>query len=227
MSGNPGNPTGAVLDRDTLERLIKLSDEHDFVIASDECYSEIYFDEALPPTGLLEVCAQMGRTDYRNCVVFHSLSKRSNLPGLRSGFVAGDAHLLNRFLLYRTYHGCAMPVQHQLASIAAWNDESHVKANRDLYREKFSAVLDILGDHLDVQAPDASFYLWPKTPIDDQEFAKRLFAQQHVTVLPGQYLSRTIGGENPGKNRVRMALVATLDECVTAAERIKSFVSSL
>ncbi|MCG8316332.1 MAG: succinyldiaminopimelate transaminase, partial [Pseudomonadales bacterium] len=224
---SPGNPTGAVLDKPTLKNLIQLSDQHDFVIASDECYSELYFDEAQPPTGLLEVCSEIGRKDYKNCVVFHSLSKRSNLPGLRSGFVAGDSELLAKFLLYRTYHGCAMPVHQQLASIAAWNDETHVKANRDLYREKFAAVLDILGDHLKVSAPQASFYLWPETPIDDREFARKLFAQQHVTVLPGQFLSRTIDGLNPGQNRVRMALVATLDECVEAAERIKTFVLSL
>ncbi|MCG8671898.1 MAG: succinyldiaminopimelate transaminase [Pseudomonadales bacterium] len=224
---SPGNPTGAVVSEAELKKLIALSDEFDFVIASDECYSEIYFDENQPPTGLLEACQKLGRTDYKNCTVFHSLSKRSNLPGLRSGFVAGDATLLAQFLLYRTYHGCAMPIQHQLASIAAWNDEAHVKANRDLYRQKFAAVLDILGDSLKVEAPEASFYLWPETPIDDQQFAKQLFEQQHITVLPGQFLSRTINGLNPGQNRVRMALVATVEECVEAAERIKLFVSNL
>ncbi|MCG8314260.1 MAG: succinyldiaminopimelate transaminase [Pseudomonadales bacterium] len=224
---SPGNPTGAVLDSATLQTLIELSDRYDFVIASDECYSELYFDESQPPTGLLEVCAAMGRHHYKNCVVFHSLSKRSNLPGLRSGFVAGDCDLLTKFLLYRTYHGCAMPVQHQLASVSAWRDEAHVKTNRDLYREKFAAVLDILGSHIKVTPPEASFYLWPETPIDDREFAKQLFTQQHVTVLPGQFLSRTIDGQNPGQNRVRMALVATLDECVEAAERIKNFILSL
>ncbi|PIE42313.1 MAG: succinyldiaminopimelate transaminase [Gammaproteobacteria bacterium] len=224
---SPGNPTGAVINETELKSLIALSDQYDFIIASDECYSEVYFDEQNPPTGLLEVCDKTGRTDYKNCVVFHSLSKRSNLPGLRSGFVAGDARLLEKFLLYRTYHGCSMPIQHQVASIAAWNDETHVKANRDLYREKFAAVLDILGDSLNVTAPQASFYLWPETPIDDKQFARQLFEQQHVTVLPGQYLSRTIDGLNPGANRVRMALVATLDECVEAAERIKTFVAKL
>ena len=224
---SPGNPSGAVLDEATLHTLLKLSDEHDFVIASDECYSELYFDEDNPPTGLLQACDTMGRNDYRNCVVFHSLSKRSNLPGLRSGFVAGDADILSRFLLYRTYHGCAMPVQHQLASIAAWNDEDHVKENRSLYRRKFAAVLEHLDGCLNVSAPEASFYLWPETPIDDQAFAKALFGQQHVTVLPGQYLSRTIDGLNPGQNRVRMALVATLEECVEAADRIRTFVNSL
>lgn len=224
---SPGNPSGAVIDNQTLAQLLDLADEHDFIIASDECYSELYFDEANPPTGLLEVCAKTGRHDYRNCVVFHSLSKRSNLPGLRSGFVAGDAEILNQFLLYRTYHGCAMPVQHQLASAAAWSDEEHVKVNRDLYRSKFTAVLERLQGHIDVKAPDASFYLWPATPIDDETFAKELFRQQHITVLPGRYLSRTVAGLNPGENRVRMALVATLEECIEAAERMRTFLTSL
>lgn len=224
---SPGNPSGAVLDEATLTTLLALSDEHDFVIASDECYSELYFDERNPPVGLLQVCANQGRHDYKNCVVFHSLSKRSNLPGLRSGFVAGDAGILAKFLLYRTYHGCAMPVQHQLASIAAWQDEAHVKANRDLYRAKFEAVLARLSSHLKVSAPDAGFYLWPETPIDDREFAQRLFSEQHITVLPGQFLSRTINGRNPGQNRIRMALVATLDECTAAADRLTTFLRSL
>jgi N-succinyldiaminopimelate aminotransferase len=160
-------------------------------------------------------------------VVFHSLSKRSNLPGLRSGFVAGDATILQSFLLYRTYHGCAMPVQTQLASVAAWNDEAHVKANRDLYREKFDAVLAILGDVLDVQRPDGGFYLWAKTPIDDETFTRELFAQEHVTVVPGSYLSREVDGSNPGAGRVRMALVAPLADCVAAAKRIRTFVEGL
>jgi N-succinyldiaminopimelate aminotransferase len=224
---NPGNPTGAVLDAATLTRLITLADRHDFVIAGDECYSEIYFDEAEPPLGLLELCRQIGRDDYRRCVVFHSLSKRSNLPGLRSGFVAGDAQLLQRFLLYRTYHGCALPVHVQQASIAAWNDEAHVRQNRALYRQKFDSVLQILGDRLDVTKPDAGFYLWAGTPCDDTEFARGLFAQQNVTVLPGQFLAREANGVNPGARRIRMALVATVDECVEAARRICSFVESL
>jgi len=224
---SPGNPTGAVLDTATLKQLIELADRYDFVIASDECYSEIYFDEQRPPVGLLEVCRQIGRDDYRRCVVFHSLSKRSNVPGLRSGFVAGDAALLQRFLLYRTYHGCAMPVQHQYASIAAWNDEAHVRANRALYREKFERVLDILGDSLDVAKPDAGFYLWAGTPIDDTEFARQLFAQENVTVLPGQFLARATAAGNPGERRVRMALVAGVDECVQAAQRIRRFVDRL
>ncbi|NBK24712.1 MAG: aminotransferase class I/II-fold pyridoxal phosphate-dependent enzyme [Spirochaetia bacterium] len=177
--------------------------------------------------GLLEACARLGRHDYKNCVVFHSLSKRSNLPGLRSGFIAGDAALLKPFLLYRTYHGCAMPLQTQLASIAAWNDEQHVAENRDLYTRKFRAVIDILSPVLPVQQTDASFYLWVETPIDEETFAQQLFAQQNVTVLPGSYLSRTVDGINPGKNRVRMALVAGVDECIEAAQRIRAFVESL
>jgi N-succinyldiaminopimelate aminotransferase len=223
----PGNPSGAVLDTTALQQLIELADRHDFVIASDECYSELYPDEANPPTGLLAAAAAMGRTDYRRCVVFHSLSKRSNLPGLRSGFVAGDADILAGFLRYRTYHGCSMPPATQAASIAAWQDETHVRENRELYRRKFAAVLDILGGVLDVQAPDASFYLWPRTPIDDAEFARGLFAQQNVTVLPGSYLSRDAHGGNPGQDHVRMALVAPLEDCVEAAKRIRDFVAGL
>ena len=224
---SPGNPTGALVPLDTLKRLIALADEHDFVIAADECYSELYFDEAQPPVGLLSACAALGRDDFKRCVVFHSLSKRSNLPGLRSGFVAGDADILEAFLLYRTYHGCALPVQTQLASIAAWNDEIHVQANRQLYREKFDAVLEILSPVMDVQRPDGGFYLWPKTPIDDQQFSRELYAREHVTVVPGSYLSREINGVNPGRNRVRMALVAPLNDCVEAAERIRAFIATL
>jgi N-succinyldiaminopimelate aminotransferase len=224
---SPGNPTGALIPLPTLKRLIALADKFDFVIAADECYSELYFDEGNPPAGLLSACAELGRSDFKRCVVFHSLSKRSNLPGLRSGFVAGDADILKSFLLYRTYHGCAMPVQTQLASVAAWNDEAHVKANRDLYREKFDALLAILDGVLDVQRPDGGFYLWAKTPIDDETFTRELFAREHVTVVPGSYLSRAVDGHNPGAGRVRMALVAPLAECVVAAERIRDFVKSL
>ena len=223
----PGNPSGAVTDIATLQKLIRLADQYDFVIVSDECYSELYFDEDAPPPGLLQACAEMGRNDYHRCVVFHSLSKRSNLPGLRSGFVAGDATVLASFLLYRTYHGCAMPVQHQLASVAAWQDEDHVKENRDRYREKFTAVLEELNGCLDVAQPDASFYLWAKTPIADTDFAQQLFEQQHVTVLPGSYLSREVDGLNPGRGYVRMALVAELDNCVDAARLIRRFVAGL
>ena len=221
---SPGNPTGALIPVDTLKKLIALADEHDFVIAADECYSELYFDEQTPPPGLLSACVELGRKDFKRCVVFHSLSKRSNLPGLRSGFVAGDADILKAFLLYRTYHGCAMPVQTQLASIAAWNDEAHVRANRDLYREKFDAVLDILAPVLDVQRPDGGFYLWPSVGTDDAAFCRDLFVDQHVTVVPGSYLSREVDGVNPGAGRVRLALVAPLAECIEAAERIRDFV---
>ncbi|AVO54833.1 succinyldiaminopimelate transaminase [Ectopseudomonas mendocina] len=221
---SPGNPTGALIPLATLKKLIALADEHDFVIAADECYSELYFDEDAPPPGLLSACAELGRNDFKRCVVFHSLSKRSNLPGLRSGFVAGDADILKHFLLYRTYHGCAMPVQTQLASVAAWNDEAHVRANRDMYREKFDAVLDILGPVMDVQRPDGGFYLWARTPGDDTLFTRDLFASEHVTVVPGSYLSREVNGVNPGAGRVRMALVAPLAECIEAAERIARFI---
>ncbi len=223
----PGNPTGAVADVAYLQKLIGLADEHDFVIASDECYSELYFDEAAPPAGLLQAAAEMGRNDYRRCVVFHSLSKRSNLPGLRSGFVAGDAEVLARFLKYRTYHGCALPPHTQAASIAAWRDEAHVKANREIYRQKFDAVLAVLQPVMKVEQPDAGFYLWPETPNSDTEFAKQLFARQNVTVLPGSYLSREAHGNNPGTHRVRMALVAELDECIEAAGRIREYIEGL
>ena len=223
----PGNPSGAVMSQDYLGSLIALADRYDFVIASDECYSELYFDEDTPPTGLLQACAALGRHDFRRCVVFHSLSKRSNLPGLRSGFVAGDADILKDFLLYRTYHGCAMPVQTQLASIAAWQDEAHVRANRELYRQKFDQVLDVLGGCLAVTKPQASFYLWAPTPIADTEFAAGLFHQQHVTVLPGSFLSREVDGQTPGANYVRMALVAEPEKCVEAAQRIRQYVESL
>lgn len=224
---SPGNPTGAVMSSEQLKQVIALADQYDFVIASDECYSELYFDEQNPPVGLLQACAELGRDDFARCVVFHSLSKRSNLPGLRSGFVGGDAKILEKFLLYRTYHGCAMPVPTQLASMAAWQDEQHVIDNRSAYREKFDAVLNILDGCLDVQKPDASFYLWPKTPIKGELFAQQLFAQQKVTVLPGSYLARAANGINPGEDYVRMALVAPLAECIEAAQRIKAFVQLL
>lgn len=224
---SPGNPTGAVHDADTLKKLLALSDQYDFVVASDECYSEIYRDESKPPVGLLEVCAQLGRDDYHNCVVFHSLSKRSNLPGMRSGFIAGDAKRVMPFLKYRTYHGCSMPVQHQIASTAAWQDEAHVMENRDLYREKFAAVSEILSPVMDINLPEASFYLWAKTPTDDEAFTRGLLEQQNVTVLPGRYLARETHGKQPGEGYVRMALVATVDECVEAAQRIRRYIESL
>ncbi len=224
---SPGNPTGAVTDIPTLQKLITLAEQHDFIIAADECYSELYFDEQNPPPGLLQAAYEAGNTNFKRCVVFHSLSKRSNLPGLRSGFVAGDAEVIGGFFKYRTYHGCAMPLTHQIASIHVWADETHVAENRRLYREKFDAVLDILKPVMDLDRPDASFYLWAKTPMDDAEFARSLFAQQNVTVLPGSYLSRSRNNSNPGSGRIRMALVAKTGECIEAAKRIRSYIESL
>lgn len=224
---SPGNPTGEIIGQSTHQKLIKLALKYDFVIASDECYSEIYADEDKPPQGLLESAQAMGHSSFKNCVIFHSLSKRSNAPGLRSGFVAGDADILAKFFKYRTYHGCAMPVPTQYASIAGWQDESHVIENRQFYREKFAAVIAILADVCIVQQPPASFYLWLKTEIDETEFAQKLFAQENITVLPGSFLSREVNGVNPGKNHVRLALVAPVPECIEAAHRIKNFINSL
>lgn len=224
---SPGNPTGHVLPLESLKQLIELADQYHFIIAGDECYSELYLDEAQPPLGLLQACAQMGRTDYARCVVFHSLSKRSNLPGLRSGFVAGDANILQQFLLYRTYQGCALPVPTQLASTLAWQDETHVIENRALYRKKFQQALAILQPVIPVSAPEGGFYLWLKTPIPAETFAQRLYAQQNVTVLPGNYLARPTEQGNPGADYVRMALVATLEECVQACERVRAFLEGL
>ena len=224
---SPGNPTGRVISSETYQRLITLADKYDFVIVSDECYSELYFDENNPPVGLLQACAEMGRDSYRRCVVFHSLSKRSNLPGLRSGFVAGDAQLLQQYLRYRTYHGATLPLPIQMASIAAWQDEDHVVANRDEYRKKFAAVDKILADTWQLTAPTAGFYYWAKTSIDDTVFAKKLFQQQHVSVLPGSYLSREAAAINPGNQHVRIALVAQQSECIEAAKRIVNFIQTL
>jgi N-succinyldiaminopimelate aminotransferase len=224
---SPGNPTGAVLDRQFLAQAIELADRHDFVIASDECYSDIYLDETAPPVGLAEVCSELGREDMRRCVVFHSLSKRSSVPGLRSGFVAGDARLMAGFRLYRTYHGCAVPLAVQLASIPAWEDEDHVVASRRLYQEKFDAVLPMLDGVLQAARPAAAFYLWVTTPVDDETFARELFTRQNVTVLPGRYLSRPTAAGDPGEGRVRISLVATKEECVEAAGRIRDFCLSL
>ncbi|MDO9141347.1 MAG: succinyldiaminopimelate transaminase [Methylobacter sp.] len=224
---SPGNPTGAVIDQASLEKLLKLAEKYDFVIASDECYSEIYDDEANPPPSLLQTAYNRGNTAFKRCVVFHSLSKRSNAPGLRSGFVAGDAELLKAYFHYRTYHGCVMPLPTQHASIQAWQDEAHVIENRRLYREKFAAFIELLGDVCTVIKPPASFYVWLKTPIADTEFARQLFAQQNITVLPGSFLSRDFDGINPGLNHVRIALVAPLEECKDAANRIKIFLNSL
>ncbi|MFI0398264.1 MAG: succinyldiaminopimelate transaminase [Thiolinea sp.] len=223
----PGNPTGAVMSIAQLQKLINLAQQYNFVIASDECYSELYFDEDQPPVGLLQAAAQMGNSAYKHCVVFHSLSKRSNAPGMRSGFIAGDAEILAKFLLYRTYHGCAMPPPFQAASVAAWQDETHVRANRDQYRAKFEAVLEILSPVMAVKKPDAGFYLWPSTPIDDQTFTKELVARANVHIVPGSYLSRETTAGNPGHNRVRMALVATQAECIEAAQRIRHVIENL
>ena len=222
---NPGNPSGAITSLDTLRQLVGLAREHDFVIVSDECYSEIYDDEASPPPGLLQACLQAGLPGYDNCLVFHSLSKRSNLPGLRSGFVAGDAGLIDAFLRYRTYHGCAMPLHHQQASIAAWTDEEHVRENRGLYRQKFDAVCERLAGVLDIQRPAAGFYLWPHTPMADTELARRLYAEHHVTVLPGRFLGRDTAAGNPGEQRVRMALVPPLEDCLRAADSLRELLA--
>ena len=221
---SPGNPTGAVMPMSDWEKLFALSDQYGFVIASDECYSEIYFrDEA--PLGGLEAAAKLGRTDFKNLVAFTSLSKRSNVPGMRSGFVAGDANILKQFLLYRTYHGSAMSGMVQAASVAAWNDEAHVVANREQYRQKFAAVTPMLEAVMDVRLPDAGFYLWAAVPGgDDVAFARDLLAQYNVTVLPGSYLAREAQGFNPGAGRIRMALVAETAECLEAAQRIVAFI---
>lgn len=221
---SPGNPTGSVMPISDWKTLFDLSDRYGFVIASDECYSEIYFRD-VPPLGGLEAAYKLGRTDYKNLVAFTSLSKRSNVPGMRSGFVAGDANLLKQFLLYRTYHGSAMSGMVQAASIAAWNDEAHVVANRDMYRQKFAAVTPLLAQVLNVKLPDAGFYLWAAVPGgDDQAFARDLLSQYNVTVLPGSFLARESQGFNPGAGRIRMALVAETQECLQAAKRIVEFV---
>lgn len=217
---SPGNPSGKVMSIDQWKQVFELSDRYGFVIAADECYSEIYFDEAHPPLGALQAAHLLGR-DYTRLVVFSSLSKRSNVPGMRSGFVAGDAKILEKFLLYRTYHGCAMNPAVQAASIAAWNDERHVIENRRLYDEKFKAVTPLLQDVLDVDMPDAAFYLWARTPIADTEFALKLYRDFNVTVLPGSFLAREAHGINPGKGFIRLALVASPGECMEAANRIK------
>ncbi|MGM0554064.1 MAG: succinyldiaminopimelate transaminase [Pseudomonadota bacterium] len=220
---NPGNPAGACMSESAMQELIRLAQRYDFVIAADECYSEIYHPDATPPAGLLGAAARMGNDRFERCVVFHSLSKRSNLPGLRSGFVAGDARLLERFALYRTYHGCTLPPPTQAISRAAWSDEAHVADNRSLYAQKFAAVVPILEPFLEVRVPDAGFYLWPRVPDgDDEGFARRTYAEAGVTVLPGRYLSRSDSenGHNPGAGHVRMALVAEPDACREAAQRI-------
>lgn len=219
---NPGNPSGAVIGEAALVGLLERAHEYDFVIAADECYSEIYRDEASPPVGLLEAAANAGLGTAR-CVAFNSLSKRSNLPGLRSGFAAGDADLISRYYDYRTYHGCAMPALVAEASRLAWRDEAHVVANRAVYREKFDAVQPILAAAMDVAMPAAAFYLWPRTPVDGERFAAALYESEHIVVLPGSYLGREQDGVNPGADRVRIALVAPLADCVEAAHRLADF----
>lgn len=223
---SPGNPTGAVLNLDDWKELFALSDRYGFVIAADECYSEIYF-KAEAPLGSLQAARELGRNDYQRLITLSSLSKRSNVPGMRSGFVAGDAEIIKKFLLYRTYHGSAMSPNIQAASVVAWNDEVHVQENRDKYKRKFAQITPILQEVLDVKLPDAAFYLWAKIPdamgLSDTEFARRLYEEYNVTVLPGSYLAREAHGINPGQNRIRMALVAEPEECLEAAQRIVSF----
>ena len=224
---SPDNPTGRVMRFEDWRELFALADRYGFVIASDECYSEIYFDEGNPPLGALAAARRLGRDDYRNLVVFGSLSKRSNVPGMRSGFVAGEAKLIKSFLLYRTYHGAAMSDAVALASIAAWNDEAHVVANRALYAEKFSTLHPILDAALPCAFPDAAFYFWVPTPIADTDFARRLYAEQAVTVLPGSFIGRNAAGVNPGENFIRIALVDSLSECSEAVRRIVETVRTL
>ncbi|WP_198335069.1 succinyldiaminopimelate transaminase [Psychrobacter namhaensis] len=225
---SPNNPTGSVMTMDDWEHLIRLSDQYGFIIASDECYSELYFDKA--PIGLLQACAALGRNDFHNCLVFHSLSKRSNLPGLRSGFVAGDAKILQAYLQYRTYQGCAMPIPHQLASIAAWQDEKHVAHNRQLYQEKFALWMSELGELLELRMPDAGFYFWIKVPEqfngDDEVFVKALYEQANIHALAGRYLSREVNGHNPGQGYVRIALVASVEESREAISRIRQLLGA-
>ncbi|MFZ2301215.1 MAG: succinyldiaminopimelate transaminase [Gallionella sp.] len=221
---SPGNPTGRVMPLAEWQALFEMSDRYGFVIASDECYSEIYFGEE-KPLGALQAAQQLGRSNYKNLVVFSSLSKRSNVPGMRSGFVAGDAGVIAKFTLYRTYHGSAMNPAIQATSLAAWNDEAHVAENRRLYAEKFTRVLEILKPVLPVAMPDAGFYLWVRTPMADTAFAQALYRDYNVTVLPGSYLARTAQGVNPGENFVRLALVANTEEAVEGAQRIKELVA--
>lgn len=220
----PGNPTGAVNSQAALQRLIQKAHTHDFIIVSDECYSEIYREEHGPPCGLLQAAAAMGMGTFDRCLAFHSLSKRSNLPGLRSGFVAGDAKLIAKFVQYRTYQGCSMSGAVQQASIAAWNDETHVRENRLEYDKKYKAVASVMKPALPIAIPPAGFYLWPQLSIDDQSFTQRMLADYNVRIVPGSYLAQNNNNQgnsqdNPGKNRVRLALVAPLDECITAAKR--------
>lgn len=225
----PGNPSGAVMPVAMLQQAIELAQKHNFIVVSDECYSEIYSDEEAPPPGLLEAAAAMGNDQFEHCIVFNSLSKRSNLPGLRSGYVAGYAGLIEQFLLYRTYHGSAMSIHNQKLSTLAWNDEAHVVANRALYREKYQKFCEVLGDVWPMEVPPASFYLWPKIPPQfpsDEHFAKALIHEANIKVLPGSYLSREANGVSPGRNRIRMALVASAAECLEGAERLRDLLKA-
>ncbi len=240
---SPGNPTGAIISHESYVQLMQLAERYNFIIAADECYSELYDDEKNPPQGLLQSAFALGNTGFKRCVVFHSLSKRSNVPGLRSGFVAGDAEILQKYLLYRTYHGCAMPLPTQYASMEAWQDEQHVRENRALYREKFTVFINTFKDTCPISRPPAGFYIWLKTPsvaashsekpvgatkfMSSTEFARLLFVKENITVLPGSYLSRDFEHINPGQYYVRIALVAPLQECISAAERIKNFINTL
>ncbi len=217
----PGNPTGEIAPAKTIKQLLTYSLKYDFIIASDECYSEIYSPDSSPPMGLLHHAENTGNPDLKNCMAFYSLSKRSNAPGLRSGFVAGSNDLIEQFFQYRTYHGCAMSLSVQASSVAAWSDESHVESNRQLYDQKFRSVIEIFGSILECQKPEAGFYLWPELPLDEVEFCKLLYTKKNVLSLPGSFLAREVNGYNPGKNRVRLALVAEYEECVVATQRIR------
>jgi len=222
---SPDNPTGAVMPTETYIKALKLADTHDFIVVADECYSELYRDENSPPVGLLQVASEQGRDDFARCIVFNSLSKRSNLPGLRSGFVAGDSKIIDAYLKYRTYHGSVPNRLTQAISTVAWENDEHVVKNRAVYRDKFTAVIDILDPVLRLNHPAAGFYLWPETPINDEEFCRQLYQQENVVTLPGTYLARDAHDGNPGENRIRIALVAEKQECIEAAERIRRFIS--
>lgn len=224
---SPGNPTGAIMDLAYLKRALELAEKYDFVIAGDECYADLYFDEDRPPAGLLQACAAIGNDRFKRCVVFHSLSKRSSVPGMRSGFVAGDAELIKSFLLYRTYHGCAVPLFIQLASIPAWLDDQHAAENRHLYQAKLEAVWPVLEPVMDLPRPQAAFYLWPRTEQDEESFTREAYRQQNLMLLPGSYLARDTATGNPGANRVRISLVAPVADCVEAAERLRELVNNL
>ena len=221
---SPGNPSGKVIPETVIADAIKLAIDFEFLLVSDECYSEIYMDESKPPPGLLEICNKVGNENYKNCLVFHSLSKRSNLPGFRSGFAAGDAKIIQKYKRYRTYHGCSIPEPIQYASSYAWSDETHCISNRVMYRKKFEEVGKILGKYLTYPKPEASFYLWPKTPINSETFTYELFRQQNVTILPGHFMSSDKDGLISGYDRVRLALVNQYDDCVEGARRIEQFI---